>query len=134
MARAEESGAGKPASNAVESAIAPGSTLPESPSQHRFWDTKNQLLVAGVAGLNAADFTITRANLRDGGKELNPVTRIFAGSTAALAFNFAAETAATVGISYLFHRTGHHRLERATMAVAMSISAPAVIYSGIHQR
>jgi hypothetical protein len=80
------------------------------------------------------DFVITKQNLQSGGKELNPITRIFAGSTAGLAVNFAGESAATMGIAYLFHRTGHHRLERMTSAVAMSISTQAVIYSGMHRR
>ncbi len=84
--------------------------------------------------MNAADFAVTHSNLQSGGKELNPITRLFSHSTAGLAFNFAGETAATMGISYLFHKTGHHRLERITSAVAMSVSTQAVIYSGTHRR
>ncbi len=84
--------------------------------------------------MNAADFAVTHANLQSGGKELNPITRLFSRSTAGLAVNFAGETAATMGISYLFHKTGHHRLERITSAVAMSVSTQAVIYSGTHRR
>jgi hypothetical protein len=117
----------------IEPAPAIQPPLPEAPRSHRFWDTQNTLLFVGVAAVNSADFAVTRQNLQSGGQELNPITRLFAGSSAGLAFNFAGETAGTMAIAYLFHRTGHHRLERMTSAVAMSISAPAVIYSGTHR-
>jgi hypothetical protein len=107
--------------------------LPEAPKPHRFWDKQNTMLFAGVAAVNTADFVVTRQNLLSGGKELNPVTRVFAGNSASLALNFAGETAATMGIAYMFHRTGHYRLERMTSLVAISYSAPAVIYSGTHR-
>jgi hypothetical protein len=86
-------------------------TLPEAPS-HRFWDRENSFLFATSAAFSAADFVVTRDNLRSGGQELNPVTRVFSGSTAGLAVNFAGETAGVVGLSYFFHMTGHHKLER----------------------
>ncbi len=121
--------------NSVEPGIAATTPArPEAPSSHRFWDTENKLLFAGVAASNTADFVFTYQNLQSGGRELNPITRIFAGSTAGLAVNFFGETAATMGISYLFHKTGHHRLERAASAVDMAISMQAVIYSGTHRR
>src|SRR5882724_1519724 len=59
--------------------------------QHRFWDTKNRVLFAAVAASSTADFAVTRANLQEGGRELNPVTRLFGTSTAGLALNFAGE-------------------------------------------
>ncbi len=86
--------------------------LPEAAS-HRFWDHQNTFLFATSAAFSAADFVVTRDNLRGGGQELNPVTRMFSGSTAGLAVNFAGETAGVIGLSYFFHRTGHHKLERA---------------------
>jgi hypothetical protein len=131
---AEESPAAKPTAGPIEPAAAVSATLPETPQPHQFWDRKNQLLFAGVAGVNAADFAVTRSNLENGGKELNPITRLFSGSTAGLLANFTGETVATMGISYLFHKTGHHRMERITSAVAMSVSTHAVIYSSLHRR
>ena len=131
---AEESPAAKPTSGPIEPTAVVSAPLPEAPQPHQFWDRKNQLLFAGVAGMNAADFAVTRSNLRNGGRELNPITRLFSGSTAGLIANFTGETVATMGISYLFHKTGHHRLERITSAVAMSVSTHAVIYSSIHRR
>jgi hypothetical protein len=101
--------------------------LPEAPS-HRFWDRKNNLLFATSAAFSAADFFVTRIRLCQGSQELNPVTRVFAGSTAGLAVNFAGETVGVVGLSYLFHKTGHHRLERAVSLVNSGASAAAVTF------
>ena len=107
-------------------------TLPASPS-HRFWDRKNNLLFATSAAFSAADFFVTRNRLRNGGQELNPVTGVFAGSTAGLAVNFAGETVGVVGLSYLFHKTGHHKLERAVSLVNIGASAAAVTFDVLPQ-
>src|SRR5579864_960218 len=101
--------------------------------QHRFWDTENRVLFAGVAGMATADFFVTHSNLAHGGKELNPLTRPFAGSTPALAANFAMETVGVIGVSYFFHKTGHHKLERFTAVVNIGGSASAVAYGLSHR-
>jgi hypothetical protein len=106
---------------------------PRKPGQHPFWDRENRILFAVAGALAAADFCATRANLASGGKELNPVTRMFSGSTPALATNFALETGGTMAISYLFHRTGHHKLERIASFVNIGGSAAAVAYSFAHR-
>jgi hypothetical protein len=108
-------------------------TQPEAPSQHRFWDRENSLLFATSAAFSAADFVVTRDNLRAGGQELNPVTRVLCGSTAGLAVNFAGETVGVVGLSYLFHKTGHHRLERAVSVLNIGASAGAVTFDLAHR-
>jgi hypothetical protein len=108
-------------------------TLPEVPSHQRFWDNENRVLFASVAALSAADFTVTRSILQNGGKELNPVTRIFSGSTGGLAVNFAGETAGIIGLSYIFHKTGHHKLERITPLLNIGASAFAVVYDLNHR-
>jgi hypothetical protein len=46
-----------------------------------------------------------------------PLTRPFSGSTTELPTNFAGETAAVIGIAYLFHKTGHLELEGITSMV-----------------
>jgi hypothetical protein len=106
--------------------------LPEAPS-HRFWDRENSILFATSAAFSAADFVVTRDNLRAGGQELNPVTRVFTGSTPALAANFAGETAGVVGLSYLFHKTGHHKMERAISMLNITASGAAVTYDLAHR-
>jgi hypothetical protein len=101
--------------------------IPEA-SNHRFWDRENSFLFATSAAFSAADFVITRNNLRNGGQELNPVTRLFAGSTAGLAVNFAGESVGVVGLSYFLHKTGHHKLERAVSMLNIGSSAAAVTF------
>jgi hypothetical protein len=108
--------------------------LPDAPSeQHRFWDTENRVLFGAVAAGSAADFAVTYSNLQNGGKELNPITRVFSGSTAGLAVNFAGQTAGVVGLSYFFHKTGHHKMERLTPILNFGASAFAVSYGLSHR-
>jgi hypothetical protein len=100
---------------------------------HRFWDRENSILFAATAAFSTADFVVTRDNLRNGGQELNPVTRVFSSSTAGLAMNFAGETVGVVGVSYFLHRMGHHRLERAVSMLNIGGSATAVAFDLVHR-
>lgn len=102
-------------------------------SEHKFWDRENKVLFFAAAALNGADFAITRSNLQSGGRELNPVVRIFGRSTPGLAVNFIGETAGVVSVSYFFHKTGHHKLERWVPMVNISSSASAVGYDLAHR-
>jgi len=129
--------AGEPLATAYAPAVPPMpvmavTAVPEA-RPHDFWDRENCLLFAGVATLATADFFVTRSNLASGGRELNPVTRVLSGSTPGLAANFALETGAVMGVTYLFHKTGHHKLERFTSLVNMSGSAGAVAYGLTHR-
>ena len=107
--------------------------LPEAPSVHKFWDRRNRLVFLAVGAFSTADFVVTLNNLENGGRELNPLVRPLAGTTAGLAANFSAQTAGVIGISYIFHRTGHHRLERITPFVSITGSAFAVGYGLAHR-
>lgn len=122
-----------PAPMAPSSSVVPvqPTTLPET--RHRFMDRENSALFAVSAAFNAADFVVTRDNLRSSGRELNPATRLFCGSTAGLAVNFAGETAGVVALSYFFHKTGHHRLERVVPMVNIGSSVGAVIFDLAHR-
>lgn len=108
-------------------------TSAEVPLEHPFWDRHNRTLFAVNATLAGADFFTTRRNLDHNGKELNPLTRLLSGSTPGLATNFALETGAVMGVSYLFHKTGHHKLERATSYINLGVSAFAVSYNLSHR-
>jgi len=111
-----------------------GVTVPSKPvGEHRFWDRENRILFSVAGGLAVADFCATRSNLARGGKELNPVTRVFSGSTPGLAANFALETGGLIGVNYLLHKTGHHKLERITSYVNIGSSAGAVAWSLSHR-
>jgi hypothetical protein len=101
--------------------------------RHKFWDTENSVLFATTAALAGADFAVTRSNLQNGGHELNPIVRFFGTSTPALAANFAGETAGVMTMSYLFHKTGHHKLERAVSVVNIGASTFAVTYGLTHR-
>jgi hypothetical protein len=114
-------------------ASAPMVARPTEFAAHPFWDRENRALFTAVGALATADFCTTRANLASGGRELNPVTRVFSGSTPGLATNFPLETASTIGISYMFHKTGHHKLERMTSFVNIATSADAVAYGLTHR-
>jgi len=86
-----------------------------------------------VAVSSTADFFVTRANLQNGGQELNPLVRVFGRSTPGLALNFAGETAGVISLSYFFHKTNHHRLERIVSIVNAGASAGAVSYGLAHR-
>lgn len=102
-------------------------------AEHKFWDTQNRILLIGAAASNFADFAVTRANLQSGGRELNPVVRMFGRSSAGLATNFIGETIGGIGLSYFFHKTGHHKLERAVSLVNIGTSTGAVTFGLTHR-
>lgn len=84
--------------------------LPPAP-RHAFWDSENLYLFGGVAVMRTLDYTSTMNMLRRGREEIllpGDVVRNHAGFAALE----AAGTAASVGLSYVLHRTGHHKLER----------------------
>jgi hypothetical protein len=118
---------------AVQPIVGSESYLPEAPSQHRFLDGKNRFLFSTVAMFSGADFAVTHMNLGNGGRELNPMVRPFTGSTGALAANFAGQTAGVVAVSYLLHKSGHHRLERMVPVANIASSAFAVAYGLSHR-
>jgi hypothetical protein len=136
MARAQQAALNPPRvsfdSAAIEPAPNSSSFLAEAPKPHRFWDRENRFLFSTAAAFSAGDFAVTRMNLRNGGRELNPMVQPFTGSTAALASNFAGQTAGVIAVSYLFHRSGHHRLERWAPVANIAASAFAVSYGLAH--
>jgi len=117
----------------VEAPVLFTSPSEQPQTRHSFFDTKNRFLFSTVTGFTGADFAVTRANLNRGGKELNPMARVFGVSTLGLAANFAVESGAVVGLSYLFHRTGHHRLERITPLANIAASTFAISYGLAHR-
>jgi len=86
--------------------------IPNAPApQHRFWNRTNILLFSGVAVFRGLDYASTR-NFQARGRQEVLVTDDVVNNSAGFASLEAAGTAASVGISYIFHRTGHHQLER----------------------
>lgn len=106
----------------------------EAAAHRKFWDSYNKTLLAVHAGLEATDFGITHRNLIRGGRELNPIARPFCDrGTGGQTVFFAGRTAGVLGMSYLFHQAGHHRLERAITMLAISDSSYGVTYSFAHR-
>ena len=86
--------------------------LPEAPaSQQRFWDRTNVLLFSGVALFRGLDYASTR-NMQARGREEILLPDDVVNNSAGFASLEAASAAASVGTAYIFHRTGHHKLER----------------------
>ena len=108
--------------------------VPDLSQAHNYWDRPNQLLLITHVALEGADFAITHHNLSRGGRELNPMGKALCESgTGGQVVFFAGRSAGVVAISYLFHRTGHHRLERSFIALASADSAFGVSYSFTHR-
>jgi len=78
---------------------------------HRFWDRTNILLFSGVAVFRGLDYASTRNFQRRGRTEIL-IPDDVANNSAGFASLEAAATMTSVGISYIFHRTGHHKMER----------------------
>jgi hypothetical protein len=88
--------------------------IPEAPSKaqpHRFWDRTNILLFSGVAIFRGLDYASTR-NFQARGRGEILIPDDVVNNSAGFASLEAAGTMASVGISYLLHRTNHHKLER----------------------
>lgn len=89
----------------------PSATPKTLPPTQRFWDTENICLFAGVGGARMLDYASTR-HLRDQGNNEWLLTNSIVDNRPLFVGIELAGTAASIGVSYLFHRTGHHTLER----------------------
>jgi hypothetical protein len=96
---------------------APGSTSKSAGNSktqqpvHRFWDKENIGLFAGVGAARMLDYASTR-HLRDQGDNEILLTNAIVDNRPLFVCIELAGTAASIGVSYAFHRTGHHTLER----------------------
>ena len=94
--------------------------------EHRFWDKKNAWLFAGVGASRALDYSST-LNLRRRGDNEILLTNDIVDNHAAFAVVEAAGTAVSIGASYLFHRSGHHKLERWTSFVHIGLTTSGAV-------
>ena len=99
---------------------------PLAPGVHRFWDRENDWLFAGVGAGRALDYAST-LNLRRRGINEVFLTNSIVDNHPLFGGIEVAATAASVGVSYLFHRTGHHRLERWTSAIHFGVATGGAI-------
>lgn len=93
---------------------------------HRFWDQTNDWLFAGVAASRTLDYFST-LNMRRRGRQEILLTNEVVDNHAAFAVIEAAGTATSIGVSYLFHRYGHHKLERWTSIVHIGLTTGGAV-------
>ena len=102
---------------AQQSASNPGKPGPAaSTNDHRFWDRQNALLFSAVGASRTLDYFSTLNFRRRGRDEVFLNNETVDNHAAFAAIEFGA-TAVSVGVSYLFHRYRHHRLERWTSII-----------------
>jgi len=98
----------------------------EQSQEHRFWDKKNGWLFAGVGAARTFDYFST-LNLRRRGDQEILVTNDLVDNHAAFAVVEAAGTGVSIGTSYIFHRYGHHKLERWTSIVHFGLATTGAV-------
>jgi len=91
------------------------------PAEHRFWDGENKLLFAWVGAARGLDYSST-LNMRRRGRQEVLLTNDLVDNHAAFAAVEAGGVALSLAVSYLFHHTRHHRLERWTSVVHAGVS------------
>lgn len=93
-----------------------------APSHSFWWDKWNTPLLAGMVAAHGLDFASTRY-FRDRGKNEWLLTNALVDKRAAFTATEISAAAAGIGLSYLFHRAGHHRLERWAAAGYIAVGA-----------
>jgi hypothetical protein len=101
-------------------------SAPEAKPVHRFWDQENDWLFAGVAASRTLDYFST-LNLRRRGRQEILITNDAVDDHPAFAAIEAAGTGISIGASYLFHRYGHHSLERWTSVVHIGLTTTGAV-------
>jgi hypothetical protein len=104
----------------IEAPVNP--TPAEAQPEHAFWDRQNILLFSGIAVMRGLDYASTR-NMQARGREEILLPDDVVNNSAGFAALEAAATMTSVGISYIFHRTGHHKLERWMSIGHISVTA-----------
>ncbi len=95
-------------------------------AEHPFWDATNDWLFAGVAASRTLDYFST-LNMRRRGRQEILLTNDVVDNHAAFAAIEAAGTATSIGVSYLFHHYGHHKLERWTSVVHIGLTTTGAV-------
>ena len=97
-----------------------------SPQTHRFWDNENGWLFAGVGASRTLDYFST-LNFRRRGDHEVLLTNDLVDNHAAFAAVEAGATGLSIGVSYLFHRYGHHKIERWVSIIHISAATGGAI-------
>jgi hypothetical protein len=116
----------------TEKPAAPSPTLSSSDTkhtaknEHRFWDKENAWLFAGVGASRALDYSST-LNLRRRGRQEILITNDVVDDHAGFAAVEAGGVGLSIGASYLFHRYGHHSLERWTSIIHIGLTTTGAV-------
>jgi hypothetical protein len=94
--------------------------------EHRFWDKTNDWLFAGVGASRTLDYFSTLNMRRRGRQEILLTNDVVDNHPAFVAIE-AAGTGVSIGVSYLFHRYGHHKLERWTSVVHIGLTTTGAV-------
>jgi hypothetical protein len=101
----------QPAATVPDTPAATSPVAATTPAPHAFWDRKNALLFSGVGVFRALDYTSTR-NMRDRGRQEILLSNWVVDNRPLFISIEGAATGLSIGLSYLMHRTGHHKVER----------------------
>jgi hypothetical protein len=96
------------------------------PIEHHFWDKENDLLFAAVATARALDYFST-LNMRRRGRQEIFLTNDAVDNHAGFAAIEVGATSVSIGASYLFHRYGHHKLERWASLVHIGLATTGAV-------
>jgi len=99
---------------------------PSENYRHRFFDRTNLVLFSGVGAARALDFASTR-HFRARGRSEGFLNNDVVDNRPLFITIEAAGAAASIGVSYLFHRIGQHKLERWTSLVHITVGTAGAI-------
>lgn len=126
QARAQQPAPGAAPADQQKAPDASKPPAPPAPYVHNFWDRENDWLFAGVAAGRALDYAST-LNLRRRGINEVFLTNDIVDNHPLFVGIEAAATGASIGVSYIFHATGHHRLERWTSLIHFGVATGGAI-------
>jgi hypothetical protein len=118
--------ADKPAEpEAAPTPSAPAKSSPNAPKlvqpPHAFWDRENIVLFSAVGAARFLDYAST-LNLRHRGLDEVFLNNQIVDNHPLFVGIELGGTAVSIGVSYLFHRTGHHELERWTSIIHFGLT------------
>ena len=111
-------------------------SMPDSPStsRQRFLDKPNIVLITSLTAFQALDAYKTDQTLDEGGRETWPVAGHFCRSREGRIGYFWASYAASIGSSYLLHKTRHQKLARMVLIAGNISAASGFAYTLAHAR
>jgi hypothetical protein len=115
-----DSSAFAPSGNAVIRAV-----TPTPPEEHKFFDKQQMIALYVHGGVRTADTVVTCHAIANGATEVWIPTQSCGG----IAAWQAGSVGLALGVGWLFHKTGHHKLERITPWVGTGASAAGLTKS-----